>query len=288
MPTFSNQATLSYNASTVSSNVVVGEVVSSLNLIKTALSAVYAPGDVVSYVISITNSGTADFTGLTMTDDLGRYEFGDMELVPLTYVEDSARIFINGEPQDDAEVASENPLVIEGIDVPAGGNVMILYSARVNEFAEPCGGTITNTAALDGDCPCSDAADSAEIETVCEARLSIAKQLCPCVITRCDQPVTFSFTVSNTGCCPALANDDVVITDTFDPPITITSVTFNGEEWTEGAYYTYDSETGEFATVSGQVTVPAATYTQDPETGAWTAVPGESILVVTGVFCPGE
>ena len=285
MPTFSNQATLSYNSSTVSSNTVTGEVVSSLSLIKTALSSVYAPGDVISYAISISNSGENDFTGLTLTDDLGGYAFNGGTLYPLSYEDGSLRAFVNGTAVTEPVVTGETPLVIEDISVPAGGNALIIYSARVNNFAQPCGGTITNIAAFADGCPCAEGSASAEVETVCEPRLSITKQLCPAVINRCDEPVTFTFIIRNDGCCPAMANAGATVQDTFDPPISITSVTFNGNEWTEPGFYTYNGETGEFATVSGQITVPAATYSQNTETGEWTSVPGESVLVITGTFC---
>ena len=288
MPTFSNQATLSYNSATVASNIVTGEVVSSLSLTKTALSATYAPGDVAGYAVSIVNTGSNAFSGLTLTDDLGGYAFRDDTLYPLTYVDGSVQLFINGAVQEAPEVSSTEPLVIEGIDIPAGGSVIILYSARVNEYAPPCSGFIRNTASIADSCPCAEATDFAETEPVCEPRLSIVKQICPSIINSCSEPVRFTFIIRNTGCCPAMANDDVSITDVFDPPITITSVEFNGTEWEGSGYYTYDGDTGEFTTVPGQITVPAASYARDTMTGAWNITPGESILVITGRFCPGE
>lgn len=286
MPTFSNQATLSYSAGTVSSNIITGELISSISLIKTALTSSYAPGEVISYAVSIINNGASDFTGLSLNDDLGKYTLGTLEFTPLTYVENSAQLFINGQPQSAPAVTLDDGLVISGVDVPAGGSAMVIYSARANEYAPPCSGTIVNTVSLDEECICANASDSAEVESISEPRLSILKQMCPCAVSSCAEPVSFTFTISNTGCSPALANANVVITDTFDPPITISSVTFNGIAWTEGASYTYDDVTGEFATVAGLVTVPAATYTQNVQTGVWSSQPGESVLVISGTFCP--
>ena len=285
MPAFSNQATLSYNSSTVSSNTVTGEVVSSLSITKTALSGVYTPGEVISYAVSITNGGESDFSGLTLTDDMGAYEFNEDTLYPLTFESGTLRAFVNGAPDADPVVTGDSPLIIENVSVPAGGNALILYSARANTFAQPCGGTITNTVSFAGSCPCAEASASAEVESVCAPLLSITKQLCPAVINRCDEPVTFTFIIRNDGCCPAMANAGATVQDTFDPPINITSVEFNGNEWTEPGFYTYDEETSEFATVAGQITVPAATYSQNTETGEWTSEPGESVLVITGTFC---
>ena len=87
MPTFYNQATLSYNGNVTNSNIVTGELVDVLSSTKTAISESYRPDDVVTYVISIVNSGVTAFTGLTVSDDLGAYEFGASTLVPLEYVD---------------------------------------------------------------------------------------------------------------------------------------------------------------------------------------------------------
>lgn len=75
--------------------------------------------------------------------------------------------------------------------------------------------------------------------------------------------------------------EGAVITDTFEPTLTITGVTFNGAAWTSPEDYTYDAATGTFATVAGKLTVPEATFTQNAD-GSWTVTPGQSILTVTG------
>ena len=58
MAQFTNQAQLSYNNSVVSSNVAVGELIEVLSADKTAVEGTYAPGELVTYVITIRNSGT--------------------------------------------------------------------------------------------------------------------------------------------------------------------------------------------------------------------------------------
>lgn len=72
MASFTNMATLSYNGSQINSNVVTGELLDALTVTKTAVSGSYQPGDTVTYVVTLTNTGTA-LTGLTLTDDLGGY-----------------------------------------------------------------------------------------------------------------------------------------------------------------------------------------------------------------------
>ena len=45
--------------------------------------------------------------------------------------------------------------------------------------------------------------------------------------------------------------------------------------------YTYDAQTGEFATVPGAITVPAATFAQLAD-GAYAVTPGRVTLTVSG------
>ena len=282
MATFFNQATLSYNGNSVNSNIVTGELVEVITATKTALTDDYTTGDIVSYAVSIINSGTTDFRGLEITDNLGAYTFNETTLVPLTYVDGSVRYFINGDLIAAPTVTAGPPLTISGITVPAGGNAIIIYSARVNSFA-PLGegSAITNTVTVTGGGLSSDITAEATIPAVTEASLTITKTLNPTTVTDNGQ-LTYTFVIQNTGAQPVTATDNASITDTFDPIISITGVTLDGAVWTEGANYTYDETTGVFTTVPGQITVPAATYTQDPATGAYIINPGTVTLTVTG------
>ena len=80
MAQFTNQATLSYNGLSVTSNVASGEIVEVLTVTKTATPATYETGDNVTYIISVVNSGTTDVTDVTLTDDLGAYAMGEETL----------------------------------------------------------------------------------------------------------------------------------------------------------------------------------------------------------------
>jgi uncharacterized repeat protein (TIGR01451 family) len=93
--------------------------------------------------------------------------------------------------------------------------------------------------------------------------------------------LTYTFVIENRGNTEAVATDNLVVTDTFNPILSSLAVTFEGETWTEGENYTYNENTGEFATLAGQITVPAATYSTDAS-GAVTVVPGTVTLTVSG------
>ena len=281
MATFTNRATLTYNGKTVDSNIVTGTINETLAVAKTVLEDTYSDGSRLTYVVSLLNSGVTSLVDVTLSDDLGGYGFGEETVYPLSYVDGSAAYFINGVLQPDPAVLAGPPLTITGIGVPAGGNAVIIYQADVTEFA-PLGvdGVITNTATAVGGGIGVVASDSATVGTADEPNLSITKSLTPLVVTE-DGALTYTFDIQNTGNTEAIATDDVVVTDTFDPILNITSVSLNGIALTEGTDYTYNELTGEFATVAGVITVPAATYEQR-EDGSFEIVPGSATLVVNG------
>lgn len=281
MAIFTNQATLSYNNTVTTSNVTTGELLEVLSVTKTALDSTYTPGDTVVYVVNLANAGSTAFTGLTVTDDLGAYAFDGGSVSPLDYVDGSLRYFVGGVLQPTPIVTAGDTLVVDGISVPAGGNALLVYEARLNQYAPAdVESTITNTASVTGGGLISPISDTATIAAAAAPYLTISKSLCPQTVTENGQ-LTYTFVLQNSGNTPATAADNAVITDTFDPALSNLTVTFNGTVWTEGVEYTYDEATGLFTTVPGAVTVPAATYNQS-ESGAWVIVPGTSTLTVTG------
>ena len=279
MAVFYNQATLSYNNTTVSSNIVTGNISDVLTISKAAVSDAYSPGETLTYAVSLVNSGTADLTGITVTDDLGAYESGANTLVPLTYVPDSVQYFSDGVLQPAPAVTAGNTLAISGITVPADGNAMLIYQASANEFASPeAGSVITNTVTAAGQ-GISAVTASAAVPAESEAILSISKSLSPTEVTANGQ-ITYTLIIQNTGNSAATSP---VVTDTFDPilrdiTVTIDSIIQQADD------YTYDEASGEFATVEGAFTVPAAAFTQDPATGAYTVTPGITVITLTGTI----
>ncbi len=284
MAIFSNQATLTYNGNTTNSNIAYGEILEVLTATKTAVEGSYGPGDLVTYVVTLRNSGATALTGLTVTDDLGGYTFGTGTVYPLTYDADSVRVFADGVPQAAPAVTAGPPLGIAGITVPAGGDVVIVYQARANAFADPnAGGTIDNTVTVTGGGITAPVTAAATVTADSEPALTITKSISPAQVADNDR-VTYTFVIQNAGNAPVAATDDAVITDTFDPILTNLTVTFEGAAWIPGTNYTYNETTGLFSTLPGQITVPAAAYAQDPATGAYTVTPGVVTLTVTGTI----
>ena len=284
MLTFTNQAALSYRNRVRYSNLTTGQIADALTVSKGSLTAVYGPEDDVTYVVRLDNNGTAPLSDLTLTDDLGGYAFGADTLYPLAYVADSLRCYVNGVEQPSPAVDPGAPLVVSGVTVPAGGNVLIVYEAAVTEFASPAqDGSITNTVTASGAGLTAPVTASATVTAVRGPELTITKALSPETVGA-DRQITYTFTIQNEGNAATAAEDNVTVTDTFAPALADVTVTLSGTPLPRAGNYTYDESTGEFATVAGAFTVPAAACTQDPVTGVYTVEPGETVLTVTGAI----
>ena len=282
MATFFNQATLTYNGIVANSNITTGELVEVISAAKTAAPSTYESNEAITYVVNIQNSGATPIPGLTVSDDLGAYTFGAVTLVPLTYVDNSLLYYVNGVLQATPAVVAGPPLTVTGINVPAGGNAILVYQALPNDFApRAVDGTIVNTATISGGGISTPVTATETVTANAAPLLTITKGLSPTTVVE-NGTLTYTFTIQNLGNTAAVATDNIVLSDTLNPVLDPITVTYNGTIWTVGTEYTYDTTTGVFQTVAGQITVPAATYTQDPVTGAWTVVPGTAVLTLTG------
>lgn len=282
MATFTNQATLSYNGITVTSNITTGEMLEVLEISKTVAPDTYVPGDELTYSVALVNTGNAALNGIVLTDDLGGYTFGTAGTVyPLSFVADSVIYYINGVLQPTPAVTAGPPMTVSGINIPAGGNAVIVYRANITEYAPiEADATIVNTVTA-GTTPETIVTADETITAASVANLDITKSMSPTVVSENDT-ITYTFVITNTG--NIVADTTVVLRDTFDPKLADIVVTMNGEVLTPVTDYSYNTTTGEFTTVAGVITVPAATYTQDDTTGVITATPGVTTLTVTGTI----
>ena len=284
MLTFTNQAALSYRNRVRYSNLTTGQIADTLTVTKEALTGTYGPEEDVTYVVRLENNGAAPLADLTLTDDLGGYAFDQATLYPLSYKADSLHYYVNGAAQPAPAVTPGAPLTVSGISVPAGGNALIVYEASVTAFASPAeDGSIVNTVSVSGGGLTAPVTASATVTAAAGPELTITKSLTPETVGA-DRQVTYTFTIENEGNAATAAEDEVTVTDTFDPALTNLTVTLDGAPLAQTSGYTYDESTGAFATVPGAIQVPAAAYTQDPATGVYTAEPGEAVLTVTGTI----
>ena len=190
--------------------------------------------------------------------------------------------YLNGALQPTPTVSATGSLAIEGIILPPNSTATFIYATKSNEFAPiSTGAVITNTVTTNGGVGIGEITASATVNVLEAPELTIAKAVCPSVIND-NERVTYTIIVQNLGNVPINATDGVVIRDTFNPVLSELTVELNGTALEEGTGYTYDTSSGEFATIDGVITVPAATYTQDLVTGTITTTPGVTVLTVTG------
>lgn len=285
MAQFTNQATLSYGDTVTTSNIALGEVLEVLSATKTAVNGVYyGQNDTITYIISLINSGSVPLNNLTVTDNLGTFDFGTGTLTPLVYTTGSVKYYQNGVISPSPSVTtSESQVVFSGISVPANGNSTLAYEVTVNNLAPlDEGAEITNVATING----GGVTPISASETVTSGvgpNISITKSISPVPVAD-GATVTYTFVIENTGNRALVATDNAVIRDLFDPTLTDVTSTFNGVAWTEGTEYNYDQATGLFESVPSNITVPSATYTRDPVTGIVSLIPGTSTLVITGTI----
>lgn len=284
MANFYNQATLAYNGTTVNSNITTGEIVERITVTKTAVLDRYYADSEITYVMTIRNSGSTSISNLILTNNLGEYDYNELSLVPLEYIQGAILYYVNGVLQNTPTVTVGPPLTITGISIPAGGTVIIVYKVRTNQFAPlDQESSIENTVSVIGDGINTPITANETVYPQSEPILSITKALTPIVVEE-NSRITYSFTIENKGNVDVTAGDSVVLTDKFNPILSDITVTFNGTAWTEGVNYIYDATTGEFSTVAGQITVPSATVTRNETTGAVSITPGVSTITVTGTI----
>jgi hypothetical protein len=285
MAQFTNQATLSYGDTVTTSNIALGEVLEVLSATKTAVNGVYyGQNDTITYIISLINSGAVPLNNLTVTDNLGTFDFGTGTLTPLVYTTGSVKYYQNGVISPSPSVTtSESQVVFSGISVPANGNSTLAYEVTVNNLAPlDEGAEITNVATING-CGVTPISASETVTSGVGPNISITKSISPVPVAD-GATVTYTFVIENTGNRALVATDNAVIRDLFDPTLTDVTATFNGVAWTEGTEYNYNQATGLFESVPSNITVPSATYTRDPVSGVVSLIPGTSTLVITGTI----
>jgi uncharacterized repeat protein (TIGR01451 family) len=283
MATFTNRATLSYGGRTVDSNTVTGTFLQTLSIIKTALSGTYAAGDTVTYVVTLSNAGATPLNGLTLTDNLGAFDFNGTTLYPLAPVAGAILYYVDGVLQPALTPVQTQPLVLQGITVPAGGNAIIVYETEVTDVAAlDVDAGITNTATVSGGGLLEPLSDGATVTTADAPLLTITKALSPVAVPE-NGTLTYTFVIQNFGNTAAVATDDVVVTDNFDPILENLTVTLDGTVLAEGTGYTYNAATGAFSSAPSVITVPAATFVRNAD-GTIAVTPGEAVLTVSGTI----
>jgi uncharacterized repeat protein (TIGR01451 family) len=220
---------------------------------------------------------------LTLTDNLGAFDFNGTTLYPLAPVAGAILYYVDGVLQPALTPVQTQPLVLQGITVPAGGNAIIVYETEVTDVAAlDVDAGITNTATVSGCGLLEPLSDSATVTTADAPLLTITKALSPVAVPE-NGTLTYTFVIQNFGNTAAVATDDVVVTDNFDPILENLTVTLDGTVLAEGTGYTYNAATGAFSSAPSVITVPAATFVRNAD-GTIAVTPGEAVLTVSGTI----
>ena len=288
MPTIENFATVNYTsngvAATKVSNLAETQLESSVLFSKNVLGSTYSDGDVVTYIMTITNASTSAVPNISIFDNLGQFTEGASELTPLNYL-GPAVLLINGQDVSAQLTVTEQPqggITFSFPSLASGATANIVYRTVVNEYAPLAqGSTIINTADLTSDSACADTSASATVTAAVAADVSVFKQMCPNPVI-CGETLTYTIRIYNYG---NIAAENVQLVDAFDPaPANITVA--EGGVILSPEIYTY---AGNVLTVPTSVTenpiiVPAATFTRDETTGVVSVTPGVVEFVVTGTI----
>ena len=287
MATIENFATVSYTSGGISetkvSNLAEIGLESAISFTKSTLGETYGEDDVITYILSMTNTSASTITNVSITDDLGTFVFGTLELSPLTYTA-PALLLIDGQDvsaQLTVDTSTAGSLVFSFPALPAGATANIVYRAAVNEYAPlDVNASVTNTATLTSDSDCADGTATATITAVSAANVSVFKQMSPNPVI-CGDTVTYTIRIYNYG---NIAAENVVLRDTFNPAPENITVSRDGVLLI-GTDYTYVNGTLTVpSTAQSPVTVPAATFIRDVTTGIVNVTPGMIEYTITGTI----
>lgn len=248
------------------SNVVIANLLDqfSMTAVKNVQNSGFRPGEILSYYITVTNTGTDSLFNLTISDDLGGV--GN----PLTFVDSSAYLNFNGVVTPIIP-NTVNPLsfVIPNAFTP-GDIATIDFLVRVsasldNEITE-----ITNTATVfanegseTGPILTVDPNPSVTLSREEYANVVITKSISTETITE-GVPFSYTLELENSGNLPATG---VIVTDVLPEGFVVNSIT---------------------STTDGVTTTFAPTdYTIDPSTNALTLPTNPAVEIIVPAFSDG-
>lgn len=281
----SNQASLSFRNQTLLSNTVEGSLTPVFSYEKSAAATGYRSGSILTYQCVASNTGDTAVSGVTLTDNLGRYDWTYLLWrFPLQYVYGSAVLTLidsTGVRSGTVDVDFSFDGMIFTFDIPARTTAWLTYNAQVTPYANlTLGATIVNTAVLAPPAPYASLTDSYTLPVEAYTDLRIAKQLSPNPAIQ-GQPLTITLNLSNYGNTAVSSQDAATVSDRISPLLTNLTVTGGSAPWTQGVQYSYDPVTGLFQTLPGAFSLAAATFTQSTF-GVWQADPSSFAIVITG------
>lgn len=249
METITNQASVSFSyegsplTRTNNSNVVTHSVRDEYSVLvdKTSSSSSFRAGQTITYFIQVTNNGCGCLGTFEISDNLGNEGY-------TTYIEGSARLFINGELLEITPTGT-SPLQFRITErLEQDENLYVLYNVVVNENISEEVTELTNDVTVRAypcgcDCSrnsnCITGSDTLTIPRSEFAEVTITKYASNDSVC-CGEELDYYITLTNTGTIDAT---EVVVTDSLPTSFTATEIHMdsNGEHYQFNASeYTID------------------------------------------------
>lgn len=242
METITNQAYVSFSfegsdtTRTNASNVVTSSIKDKYSILveKTSTTECFRAGEIVSYIVHVTNTGCGCMSNFRVTDNMGGEDY-------TSYVEGSARLFINGSMRE-ITPTDLSPLEFEISDrLERDSEFILQYNVLVNENISSDVNEIVNEVTVRGypcGCGCNGSSDAVEetathtIEKCLYANILITKAVSNDNVC-CGEELDYVITLTNTGNVDAT---NVVVTDSLPENFTVTEI----HSENNGVHYKYD------------------------------------------------
>ncbi len=240
----------------------------SISVGKACQNESFVPGDTVTYIVTIANTGASYFTGVRVVDNLGTNNY-------LTYVTGSAMLYYN-QQYVRPEIASTNPLTFTLSPLSPGQSMVLTYSCRVLNSLPASVQTITNAVTATGYTYNSTVTGSAscEISRSSVASLSINKSATAESVAP-GELFSYNITLTNQGTTSANVQS---VTDSLPSGFKVSSVKLkmgNGTTTTlNTSDYTLDS--------NNNFVLPSATGPAVTVPGATSSGAGQTVVTITG------
>ncbi len=274
--TFTNQSTVSYDyegatsTKTNTSNIVTSTMNDrvSFSVEKTSLATDFSAGDVLTYLIHVTNTGSDTLNHFTVSDNLGGSDL-------LSYVDGTARLFIDGTLKDITPTSTDPLEFVISETVVRDQEFILMFNAMVESDVDEDVTEIENSVTVRGcstcGCGCDNDNDSStsdsesdenrrchtETATLTIPRRNSAELLITKSASRdnfsCGDEFDYFITLTNNGNLDA---SNVVVKDKMPDEFTLTEVHMeNG-----GNHYMFNSSEYDVDD-ENNLTVPNATGT---------------------------